>query len=963
MEKKLTGFILFFLVLNLAAWSQVDTTFIYKRNTPYGGLDIRIAKSPTNYYYLKEDQTFSFRESAPGVRTNTYRDLTSWDSSPYREGHMREKTDAGDNFVMNYRMLVPEGYNAAFAAGYPIVIVMHGYGERGNCELDLCYHADRNYVPAANTPPAPTTADHELLNNDHNLLHGGHKHMQAMLKADGKLPGDASLSPQAFPGFVLFPQNLNGWDQAAVQDAIRVLRLVIKKYNIDEDRVYIEGLSNGGHGMYEAIKRAPWLFSAAIGISAIDDGFINNQGLAHTISHIPLWLFQGGFDVNPYPSKTRRYMQQFRSVGAVVRYTLYPELGHGTWNKAFAEPDFFSWMLGKNAADIHSFEGTKFICSGEGTRLELPPGFFAYQWQYNGQVIAGADSSVFYAKNPGTYRARFARVPNPSDAQWNQWSKPLELTVTAPPTATIEQLGTVLLKDLNGFGNARLQSAKEYAHYYWYKDGKLLDLPGSEDDTLRMATLVPAYGNGAYTLVVADKGCKSPPSAPRHVFFNDQAPVNITTPTGFVGVSTAPSENTLSWKDASSNEGGFEIWRRKKNGSSYGPWEMAGLTAANVTTFDDAGVEPTVVYQYKLRAVSNTGRSEYTPSGANEGLVVETVIDKEAPAAPTDLRARAHGVQRIVLSWKPSTDNTRIREYYVYYGEDSVSTASADTTFVLKDVPLNRRFDVTVRGMDLSRNLSPHSNSVQVSTYFSGLFYQHTTGSWPLIDSVNWEWSEFTGTVRDFTLKPKTQDDYYNFSFDGFLLIENGGTYQFRTSSSDGSRLTLDGKRLVNNDGIHDYTTVTSANVSLNEGPHRIYVQYFEYTETDSLRVEYKGPDTGNQWALVSREVLKSDPSVVTGIGPGADNGPEDSFIVSVYPNPASQDNIHVQVETVIPLPVRVRLLDPMGRNLFDEIFQPAELASGVHIAPAGTMNTGMYVVSVEQGRVMVREKVIVKRQ
>src|SRR5690606_29295706 len=424
-----------------------------------------------------------------------------------------------------------------------------------------------------------------------------------------------------------------GWDQSSVEDAIRILRLVMKKYNVDPDRVYIEGLSNGGHGMYEAIKRAPWLFAAAIGMSAIDDGYINLQGVASRIAHIPLWLFQGGFDVNPYPSKTRRYIQQFKSVGAVVRYTLYPELGHGTWNEAFKEPDFFSWMLGRNQSDIHSFEGSQVICSGEGTRLELPKGFFAYQWQFNGQVIADANAAVYYAKGAGAYRARFSRVRNPGEAQWNQWSKPIILTAADPPEASIQQIGTVLLKDLNGYNEARRQSADVHGHYYWYKNGKLLDLPGTADDTLQVATIPASYGAGAYTLVVADYGCSSEPSAPKHVFFNDKAPVDIASPADFEGYSTSPSENTFTWTDASDNETGFEIWRRPQTGEkTYGPREMAGITQANATSFDDHGAEPNVLYQYKIRAVSDAGRSEYTPSGANAGLVVETLVDEELPS-------------------------------------------------------------------------------------------------------------------------------------------------------------------------------------------------------------------------------------------------------------------------------------------------------------------------------------------
>src|SRR5690606_6496286 len=115
-------------------------------------------------------------------------------------------------------------------------------------------------------------------------------------------------------------------------------------------------------------KRAPWLFAAGIAMSAIDDGAINANGVAESIAHIPLWVFQGGMDENPLPSKTVRYIQQFRAAGASVRYTLYPELGHGTWNKAFNEPEFFSWLLGKQKNNLHTYQSTRFICSNEGTR-------------------------------------------------------------------------------------------------------------------------------------------------------------------------------------------------------------------------------------------------------------------------------------------------------------------------------------------------------------------------------------------------------------------------------------------------------------------------------------------------------------------------------------------------------------------------------------------------------------------
>src|SRR5690606_708955 len=99
------------LLVSFQAYAQVDTTFIYNNNMPYGSVDLRLSKSPSHAYYLKEGQTFSFRESPPGTRTSTWLDMTAWDSSPYQEGNLREKDATGDRFVMNYRFLVPQGYD------------------------------------------------------------------------------------------------------------------------------------------------------------------------------------------------------------------------------------------------------------------------------------------------------------------------------------------------------------------------------------------------------------------------------------------------------------------------------------------------------------------------------------------------------------------------------------------------------------------------------------------------------------------------------------------------------------------------------------------------------------------------------------------------------------------------------------------------------------------------------------
>jgi predicted esterase len=939
--------------------AQVDTTFIYNNSTPYGSLDIRIAKSANNYYYLVEDKTFSFRENA-GVKTDTYRDMTSWDSSPYSQGHLKEKTSTADYFVMNYRLLKPENYNASYAPGYPLILIFHGLGERGNCWENKCYHADGSWNPNTNTPAAPVDPNLELLNNDHQLTNSGNIHLKARNDAGGKLPNDPTLGPRDYPGFVLQPQNLNGWNVATVQDAIRLTRLIAKKYNIDENRIYVHGLSNGGQGAFEALKRAPWMFAAAAMMSPIGDAFINQQGMAPAIAHIPMWIFQGGQDKNPYPQKTESMIRKFREAGAVVRYTLYPELGHGTWATAYREPDFFTWFLGTNKTRLHLYAGAGVICGSTGVPLELPQGYLAYQWQLNGQTISGATAAKYTATTAGKYRARFARVTNPTEQQWQPWSQEIDVKAgQALPQAEIIQKGTVLLKDPNGGNDARVEAKGDFDRYQWFKNGVRVDFPGDDDDTLKNVAITSAMGAGQYTLVVSNfDGCSSAASAPKNIVFNDAAPLTITSPGNFAGAVASGVEVSLSWTDASANETGFEIWRRRKiNEASFTAWEFVTLTPANITSFKDTGLQQSTTYEYKIRAVSATARSQYAP-GLATSLVVTTTIDTQAPTAPAAPNAEVVGVGKVRVSWKASTDNSAVKDYVIYFGEDSVVTNSTDTVFTVT-IPVNGEYHVTVKARDHAGNIGAASQQIRVNTYVSGLYYEHSTGSWPTLDSINWNYAEFTGRVSEFTLSPKTQEEFFNFKFDGFLFLENAGNYEFKLGSNDGSRLFFADQLLINNDGIHDFKIVNSTAVNKPAGAHRITVYFFEYTGVDSLLVQYKGADTNNEWRAIPREKLKSAESIITALGP--DNGPEDSFAVSVYPNPTTAENIHISIQTVLDHSIIIQLIDPIGKSLFRQTVD-GRSDSDIEVAPQGSLTPGIYFIEVIQGDIAVRQRVIIKQ-
>ncbi len=866
--------LLFFFVTTHAVGQNKDTVGILN-GQPY---NISITG-----YRLIEGTTFSYRG------TGTFRDMTSWNSNDYTQGYMVQ--GGGNAFRMNYRLLFPGSHQPNYEPGYPMIVMLHGAGERGNCWDQNCYWDTPNWNPNTNNPPAPAEANHQLLNNDHSMAHGGQPHLTARNQAQGKLPDDPTMHPRGFPGFVLFPQMLNQWRKSSdptiseLANAIRLIRLVCKKYNIDQDRIYVHGLSMGGQATLEALNMADWLFAAAAPMSALS---YQNSLEYDSVKNIPIWFFQGGRDSNPKPSQTETMIRNLRQKGANIRYTLYPSLGHGTWNSAYAEPDFFSWLLSKRKSNIHVDFDNPNICgtTGAGARLELPQGFFAYQWERDGEIIPGATSHTYLATFPGTYRARFSRKSsNPTEAEWNRWSDPVTVGEKTPEAPVVEQIGTVVLGDLNNNRDAYLNAPEGFETYEWYRNGTLytnfnelhvLDEPHKFMIDGCGATL-NCTKSGAWTLVTKGfDGCPSLPSKPMYIIMGthntDQVPPAIVNrPTNLTAEIKSPTSVVLRWNDNSSDERAFEVWRRRYynvQGENYNSgWVLAAFTEEDQTLFVDTGLEPGVTYWYKIRAVNNKGRSIYFPdnrTGANVNYHVYVTMPGETtpPTPPTNLFAEAAGVGTIRLSWQPSADASNIRQYRIYFDEDVFETNSADTVFVLSELPINTIFNFTVRAEDTGGNLSEPSNPSQAHTFVFGLYYKHSTGVWPNGGSggfnlpsmdQSFENPEFTGWVPNFTLAEATQDDFFNFEFSGYLYLPSSGDYRFRINSDDGHRLYFNGEEIFvrNSNGQS-----TSSNESYNAGAYPIVVQMYEYTGGQSLTVQYSLNNGG--WTTIPTSMLRS---------------------------------------------------------------------------------------------------------
>jgi cbb3-type cytochrome oxidase cytochrome c subunit len=117
-------------------------------------------------------------------------------------------------------------------------------------------------------------------------------------------------------------------------------------------------------------------------------------------------------------------------------------------------------------------------------------------------------------------------------------------------------------------------------------------------------------------------------------------------------------------------------------------------------------------------------------------------------------------------------------------------------------------------------------------------YYQGNWGQVPDFDKLK---PTATGQAEGFDLSVALRNHDFGLKFDGYLKIERAGDYRFHLSSDDGSKLYLDGKLVVANDGIHP-TTTTSGMANLSQGMHKLTIGFFNAGGEFELRLEIEGP-------------------------------------------------------------------------------------------------------------------------
>lgn len=124
--------------------------------------------------------------------------------------------------------------------------------------------------------------------------------------------------------------------------------------------------------------------------------------------------------------------------------------------------------------------------------------------------------------------------------------------------------------------------------------------------------------------------------------------------------------------------------------------------------------------------------------------------------------------------------------------------------------------------------------------------FEYFEGNWdrlPDFDKLN---PQDDGDCVGFDISGGLGRDHFGFRFRSHLKIDEAGDYRFHLGSDDGSRLRIDGKVIVENDGVHG-VQFKSESVRLEKGEYPIVVEFFEKGGGEELKVEFEGPGIKRQ--------------------------------------------------------------------------------------------------------------------
>lgn len=201
---------------------------------------------------------------------------------------------------LDYLLYLPEEYKDEKNEKWPLILFLHGIGERGD------------NVEVVRNQGLPKYIEE---NGDFNFI---------------------TICPQC-------PQN-SFWTRET-DNLYALIKNIVSKYNVDSSRIYITGLSMGGFGTWHMAETYPSLFAAAVPICGGTEPMIGFPERIAKIKDLPVWAFHGSLDkVVPF-QKTQELVEELHKVDGKIKFTLYFDGEHDVWTRTYNDKSLYKWLL------------------------------------------------------------------------------------------------------------------------------------------------------------------------------------------------------------------------------------------------------------------------------------------------------------------------------------------------------------------------------------------------------------------------------------------------------------------------------------------------------------------------------------------------------------------------------------------------------------------------------------------
>ena len=207
------------------------------------------------------------------------------------------RLDVQVRVTLDYLLFLPEGYDEKDS--WPLMLFLHGAGERGD--------------------------DPELVKT-----HGPPKIVE---------------TNKDFPFILVSPQcKAKRWWESLELTALA--DEIVAKYKVDEDRIYVTGLSMGGFGTWSLAAYTPNRFAAIAPICGGGEPYWTKR-----FSHVPAWVFHGAKDRLVPPQRSQAMVDALKKHGGNPKLTVYPEAEHDAWTETYDNPELYDWLLQQKRSD------------------------------------------------------------------------------------------------------------------------------------------------------------------------------------------------------------------------------------------------------------------------------------------------------------------------------------------------------------------------------------------------------------------------------------------------------------------------------------------------------------------------------------------------------------------------------------------------------------------------------------